>query len=87
MLCAFPAGVPECQCPRFTVAASEKMDVCPRDTRAFDPPAHPPSSCSSISIEIKKRQRKKGRLDLSILEDRGAQTKETIRSVKNQIHF
>lgn len=42
MLCAFPAGVAECQCPSFTVAASEKMDVCPRDTRAFDPPPSPP---------------------------------------------
>lgn len=77
MLCAFPAGVAECQCPRFTVAASEKMDVCPRVTRAFDSPPPPPSSCSSISIEIKKRQRKKGMLDLSMLEDREAQTKET----------
>lgn len=51
------------------------------------PPPNPPSSCSLISIEIKKRQRKKARLDLSTLEDRGAQTKETIWSVRNQIPF
>lgn len=84
MLCAFPAGVVECQCPRFTVAALEKMDACPPDTRASD---SPPSSCSSISMEIKKRQRKKGMLDLSMLEDREAQTKEAIWSVRNQIPF
>lgn len=56
MLCAFPAGVVECQCPRFTVAALEKMDACPPDTRASD---SPPSSCSSISMEIKKDKGRK----------------------------
>lgn len=84
MLCAFPAGVVECQCQRFTVAALEKMDACPPDTRASD---SPPSSCSSISTEIKKRQRKNEMLDLSTLEDREAKTKEAIWSVRNQIPF
>lgn len=75
MLCAFPAGVVECQCPCYTASSSKRLGVCSQDTLLL----MPPSSYSSIRLkkkEKKKREEKKKRnLDLSTLEDRNREQK------------
>lgn len=55
MLCAFPAGVVECQCPCYTASSSERLGVCSQDTLLL----MPPSSYSSIRLKKKKRERRK----------------------------
>lgn len=44
MLCAFPAGVVECQCLCYTASPLEGLGVCSQDTLLLIPP----SSYSSI---------------------------------------
>lgn len=71
MLCAFPAGVVECQCPCYTASSSERLGVCSQDTLLL----MPPSSYSSIRLKKKEREKKSRNLDLSTLEDRNREQK------------
>lgn len=54
MLCAFPAGVVECQCPCYTASSLEKAGCLFTRHTAFDSPHHPP-----ILQYVKKREREK----------------------------
>lgn len=53
MLCAFPAGVAECQCPCYTASSFEMLDVYSQDTLLLIPP----SSYSSMRDKVKRKKK------------------------------
>lgn len=57
MLCAFPAGVVECQCPCYTASSLENAGCLFTRHTAFDSPHHPPI----LQYVKKKREREKRR--------------------------
>lgn len=88
MLCAFPAGVVECQCPCYTASSVERLGVCSQDTLLLIPP----SSYSSIGKESKKKKkkhekRKKRNLDLFTLADRNHEQKRQFDLLMWEIRF
>lgn len=80
MLCAFPAGVVDCQCPCYTAFSLERLSVCSQDTLLLIPPS------SDSSISTKKRRRKRN-LDLFTLADRNHEQKRQFDLLMWEIRF
>lgn len=86
MLCAFPAGVAECQCPCYTASSLERLGVCSQDTLLLIPPSSY-SSRRKKCEEKKRKEKEKRNLDLFTLADRNHEQKRRFDLLMWEIRF
>lgn len=84
MLCAFPAGVVECQCPCYTASSLERLGVYSQDTLLLIPPS---SYSSRRKKSITFKEKEKSNLNLSTLADRNNEQKRRFDLLMWEIRF